>query len=84
MSRIVLKKRKVNGFVHDSLYLEYLYNTNGSYRSSYKLLKGGKVTEKLCIGLPFGDIILKNQVDLFIAEMKRQGQITEWLKNYNK
>lgn len=79
----VLAEGKVQGFVHDSLYLNYIYGTSASLRGRYNLLSGGKQTEQLCIGLPFGDIVLKNQVNLFIDEMIRTGRIRDWLTTFN-
>ena len=74
---------RVNGFIHDSLYLEYLYATSAKFRNSYTLLKGGARIERICIGLPFGDPILKNQVDAFILEIVRLGLIDEWLREFS-
>lgn len=79
----LLKKGRVKGFVHDSLYLKYLYGTSAKLRSRYRLLQGGAQTEQLCIGLPFGDVVLKNQIDLFVDEMIRTGRIRSWLEKYN-
>jgi ABC-type amino acid transport substrate-binding protein len=79
-----LLKGRVDGFIHDSLFLDYMYRNNIKLRNKYKLLQGGNLVEKICIGLPFGDSILKNQIDLFILEIIRQGYIDEWLKNYRK
>lgn len=79
----LLRKGTVDGFVHDSLYLEYLYSNSAKLRNSYILLKGGGRFENLCVGLPFGDYILKNQVDIFIDEILRQGLMDEWLKKYS-
>ncbi len=79
----LLQKGSVDGFVHDSLYLEYLFSNSAKLRSSYVLLKGGSRTENLCVGLPFGDSILKNQIDLFIDEIIRLGLMDEWLKKYS-
>ncbi|MCP4137793.1 MAG: amino acid ABC transporter substrate-binding protein [bacterium] len=80
----LLDKGEVHGFVHDSLYLQYLYRNTSRYQSSYKLLHGGNRIEQLCIGLPFGDYLLKNQVDIFISEMIRQGYLENWLDEFNK
>jgi len=79
----LLQKGEVHGFVHDSLFLEYLNNSSAKISSAYTLLHGGRQVEKICIGLPFGDVILKNQIDLFIAEIVRQGYIDSWLKKFN-
>ncbi|MFC1852273.1 substrate-binding periplasmic protein [candidate division CSSED10-310 bacterium] len=79
----LLKEGKVHGFVHDSLYLQYLFSTRAQYKGTYTLLKGGRQVEEICVGLPFGDIILKNQIDLFVQELLRQGQIDEWLERFN-
>ncbi len=80
---MTLQKGVVQGFVHDSLYMKYLYGTSASLRGQYRLLSGGKQTEKLCIGLPFGDMVLKTQIDLFIDEMIRTGKINAWLTTYS-
>jgi polar amino acid transport system substrate-binding protein len=79
----LLIKGEVNGFVHDSLYLEYLYGTSARLRNSYVLLAGGTRIEKICVGLPFGDTVLKQQVDTFIQELIRLGRIEEWLAKYS-
>ncbi|MFC1670066.1 substrate-binding periplasmic protein [Spirochaetota bacterium] len=81
---MLLNNGKVHGFIHDSLYLQYLYRKSGKLRSRYKLLEGGKQNEKICIGLPFGDTVLKNQVDTFIDEIIRQGLINSWLEKHNR
>ena len=79
----LLKEGKVDGFVHDSLYLEYLFSSSAKLQSSFVLLKGGNRTERLCVGLPFGDLLLKNQVDVFIDEILRLGLVDDWLKKYS-
>lgn len=78
-----LQKGKVQGFIHDSLYLQYIYRNKSHYKGLFKLLSGGKHVEKLSIGLPFGSIILKNQINFFISEMLRQGKIEKWLEKYS-
>jgi polar amino acid transport system substrate-binding protein len=78
-----LKSGKAHGFVHDSLFLEYLYRNSPEFRGSYILLQGGSKHEKICAGLPFGATVLKNQIDTFILELIRQGLIDEWLEHYN-
>jgi polar amino acid transport system substrate-binding protein len=77
-----LEKGKVDGFVHDSLFLQYLYSTNARFHGSYRLLQGGRQKEYLCIGLPFGDTILKNQIDLFVAELARLGLVDDWMNSF--
>ncbi len=79
-----IKSGHAHGFVHDSLYLQYLYRQDASLRNNFELLQGGDKSEELCAGIPFGDTVMKNQVDVFIHEMKRQGLIAEWLEKYNK
>jgi ABC-type amino acid transport substrate-binding protein len=69
--------------VHDSLYLQQQHQMHPAYSGSYTLLQGGTRHEHLCIGLPFGDAILKNQIDIFIIEMKRLGKIDQWLEKYS-
>ncbi len=78
-----LKSGSAHGFVHDSLFLQYLYSHSSEYRGNYILLQGGNRHEKICVGLPFGDPVLKNQIDVFIMELIRQGRIDEWLEYYN-
>lgn len=74
-----LKEGKIEGFVHDSIYLDYLYRTDSSWKNGYHLLQGGPRLEQICAGLPFGAVTLKNQVDVFIQEMQRTGKIARWL-----
>ena len=66
---------KVSGFVHDSLYLQYLFNQNPSWKNRYTILKGGTRQEFICVGLPFGDTVLLQQVNTWISEMKRTGDL---------
>lgn len=71
------------GFIHDSLYLHYMHRKDAALGGSFALLSGGDRLEEICAGLPFGDAVLKNQVDIFIAELKRQGLIARWLERFN-
>ncbi|MBN2158952.1 MAG: amino acid ABC transporter substrate-binding protein [Spirochaetes bacterium] len=80
----LIDKREADGFVHDSLYLEYLYANSAGLRNAYILLGGGNRIERICVGLPFGDTVLKNQVDLFVLEIIRLGHIEKWLERYSK
>ena len=73
---------KVSGFAHDSLYLEYLVKENPSWKSRYTLLTGGTREEYLCIGVPFGDIILLRQLNTWISEIKRTGKLKEIVKKH--
>lgn len=75
---------KAQGFLHDSLFLHHLYRKDASLRSNFVLLSGGNISEDICIGIPFGETVLKNQVDVFIAEMKRMGRIQEWIDRFEK
>lgn len=74
---------KAHGFVHDSLYLQYIHRANPKYRAGFRLLQGGNRHEYLCVGIPFGEVLLKNQIDTFIQELKRRGVIDELLEKYN-
>ncbi len=78
----LLKKGEVNGFIHDSLYLEYVYLHEPGIRGTHVFLQGGGRMERICVGLPFGDPVLKTQVDTFILEIVRTGMIDRWLKEY--
>ncbi len=80
----LLKKGKIHGFIHDSLYLKYIYQKSAKISRLNKLLHGGSRVEKICIGIPFGEVILKNQLDLFISELIRQGVINDLLGKFNK
>lgn len=71
------------GFMHDSLFLHYLYRKDATLRSNFILLSGGDIGEEICMGIPFGETVLKNQVDVFIAEMKRTRQIQKWLEQFD-
>jgi len=79
-----IRRGTAQGFIHDSLYLQYLYRRDASLSGAFTLLSGGNVVEELCVGIPFGAPVLKNQVDVFIAEMKRQGHFSDWLEKYGK
>ncbi|MBN2079726.1 MAG: amino acid ABC transporter substrate-binding protein [Spirochaetes bacterium] len=78
----LLKKGEVNGFIHDSLYLEYVYLHEPGIRGTHVFLQGGGRTERICVGLPFGDPVLKTQVDTFILEILRIGMLDKLLKEY--
>ncbi|MDH5719551.1 MAG: transporter substrate-binding domain-containing protein [Spirochaetia bacterium] len=71
-----------HGFIHDSLFLEYTIKKNSQWKNGYAILKGGKRTEKICAGIPFGDTILKNQIDLWINEIIRKKEIDKWFLKY--
>ena len=79
-----LLDRRGNGYVQDSVFLEYKHIHTGSLQTSFRLLKGGNRKETIAIGLPFGASILKNQVDFWIKEAKRKGLINEWLRKFNR
>jgi len=80
----LLNKRDVDGFVHDSLFLEYYFANSARLRNAFLLLSGGSRIEKICVGLPFGDAVLKNQVDVFIREKIRLGHIEKWIEEFSK
>jgi polar amino acid transport system substrate-binding protein len=77
-----LTRGEANAFVHDSLYLQYIFNTRLDLLGSYRLLHGGSKTEQICVGLPFGDHVFKNQIDVFISELQRTGLVESWLNRY--
>lgn len=74
---------KINVLIHDSLYLEYLVRKNPALGKSFTLLKANQLDEYLCIGLPFGDSILKNQVDTWLDELIRTKKIKEWVEKFS-
>ncbi|MDH4201008.1 MAG: transporter substrate-binding domain-containing protein [Spirochaetia bacterium] len=75
---------KANAFLHDSLYLEYLLKENPGLRKSFTLMRTLNRDEYLCVGIPFGEIILKNQIDAWIAEIIRTKKINQWVDQYLK
>lgn len=79
----LLLNYEVNAFVHDSLYFDYLLRKNPAIEKSFKLLKANDHVEYLSIGLPFGDNILKNQIDIWINEIIRTKKMDEWIKQFN-
>lgn len=80
----LLNRRDVDGFVHDSLFLDYYFANSARLRNAFLLLSGGSRIESICVGLPFGDAVLKNQVDVFIRETVRLGHIEKWLEEHSK
>jgi len=78
----LLNNGEVNGFVQDSILLNYWYNHKRGLKKRYKLLKGGRLNESLSVVLPFNSFVLKNQIDLFILELVRKKKIANWLKKY--
>jgi ABC-type amino acid transport substrate-binding protein len=77
----LLAKGDVSGFIHDSLYLQYIYERDIKLRSSHVLLQGGDYSESICVGLPKGDVKLKIEVDLFIEEVNRLGKMQQWIRD---
>lgn len=77
-----LKEGRIDGFVHDSLYLEHLVRKNPELKNRFRLLSGGDLIEQISVGLPFGDSILKTQVDFWVEELVRQKRIAGWLNRY--
>ncbi len=65
--------------LYDSLYLTYLLKHNPSLQYKYKALIEKNDQESLCIALPFGDVILKNQVDIWISEKKSKNLFRNWV-----
>ncbi len=78
----LFKNGRVDGFVHDSLYLENYYARHRSAMRHVTLLSGGSVVDHLAIGLPFGNVVLKNQVDIWLSEIKRTGELERWMRQY--
>lgn len=78
----LMKSGKVDGFIHDSLFLEYYLKENMSSLRGVVLLSGGNRIEEIAIGIEFGAVEVKNQVDLWIREVKRTGEFDEWMEKY--
>lgn len=73
---------QVDGFVFDALYLDFHRQSHAKVASATLLLQGGERVEKLCVGLPFGDTVLKTQIDVFIAESNRLGIFDRAMREY--
>jgi polar amino acid transport system substrate-binding protein len=73
---------QVDGFVFDALYLDFYRQSHPKAAGATLLLQGGEHAEKLCVGLPFGDTLLKNQIDVFIAESNRLGLLDRAMREY--
>ena len=71
-----------NVLLHDSLYLRYRLKHEAKVRHDHTLLLERSYLEHLCIALPFGDIILKNQVDIWVKEKKRKNIFQKWVDHY--
>jgi len=80
----LLRDFKANAFLHDSLYLEYQLKHNPGMNKSFMLLRAVDRDEQICVGLPFGDVVLKNQVNTWIAELIRTKKIHRWIEKYLK
>lgn len=78
----LLNDFKANAYLHDSLYLDYLLKDHTGLNKSFTLMRAMNRDEYLCVGIPFGDIILKNQVNVWIAELIRTGTLNHWLNKY--
>ncbi len=63
-----LKTGDAVGILHDLLFLEHTIRQDVSWRKSFRLIINHDDVHKLCIGLPFGAIILKNQIDFWIDD----------------
>ncbi len=81
---LMLQNGKVGGVLYDSLLLQYLWKQTPSWKSRFSLFIEPDHFEEFCIALPFGDIVLKNQVDTWIAEAIRNKLIDKWLKEFLK
>ena len=75
-------KREVNTFIHDSIYLKYQLQIKPEMHSKYILIEEQNYKEELCIVLPFGDVVLKNQVDIWILLMRQRNKFQDWLNYY--
>jgi ABC-type amino acid transport substrate-binding protein len=74
----------VAGCIADSIYLEYLMETNSSLAKAFVLLKGGDEVDRLAIAFTPGDEDLAYTVDFFIEELQETGEIDNILKAYLK
>ena len=75
-------KGDTNTFIHDSIYLKYQLEMKPQIFSKYILIEEQNYKEDFCIALPFGDTVLKNQVDIWILLMKQKNQFQIWLNRY--
>jgi len=74
---------KGDALLHDSLYLEYLYQRRAELQGRFLLLKENS-REHISAVLPRGEEKLLYEVNFFLSELKRTGQIQRWLEEYSK
>ncbi|MES0491029.1 MAG: transporter substrate-binding domain-containing protein [Leptospirales bacterium] len=79
-----LKARQVDGFVHDSIFFDSKMREEPNFHGNFILLKGGNRKEVLCIGLPMGDTVWLQTVNAWLAEVKRDGQLENWIRKYTE
>ena len=72
----------VNTFIYDSIYLKYQLQIKSKMFSKYILIEEQNYKEEFCIVLPFGDVVLKNQVDIWILLMQQRNVFQDWLNSY--
>lgn len=77
-----LEKNDVNCYVADSLYLEGLLQKNPFLKVRMQPLLGTIVEKQLSITTKKNDLLMLNEINYFIREMKRTGEIQRLKEKY--
>ncbi|MCB1156447.1 MAG: amino acid ABC transporter substrate-binding protein [Leptospiraceae bacterium] len=77
-----LLKNTVNCYIADNLYLEGLLQKYPSLKNDYKPLLSSVVEKQISIAVRKYDILLLTDLNFFIREMKRSGQIEKLKQKY--
>jgi polar amino acid transport system substrate-binding protein len=77
-----LKDNKINCYVADNLYIEGLLQKDSSLKARFLPLLGSVVDKQLSIAFKKYDIHLQNNINLFIREMKRSGEMARLKERY--
>lgn len=77
-----LLNNKVNCFVSDNLYIEGLLQKNPSLKASYKPLLNTVVEKHLSFATKKYDLIMLNDLNFFVREIIRTGEVTRLKKKY--
>lgn len=77
-----LEKNDVNCYVADSLYLEGLLQKNPFLKVRMQPLLGSVIEKQLSITTKKNDLLMLNELNYFVREMKRTGEIQKLKEKY--